>query len=727
MSKPEVPKIRKSVTKVAKTTKKAIVKADTKKKLAKAAVAPAAGLTKPEIKNSPGKIHGKYLKMVKKMDSKTRESYRNTMAGMAASKIKGNSRILNTIKPGTKETGKQRVLSLREEQARRIAAYTSKCGPKSYILNYPPNQEYDIGCGEIFLCANLIKIEKSDGTIIIAKRMVTPSGKHKGRLAFCEVNPPHDYAASLSGAKVTILDNQERVNVDNPKAVAAHTKILNQEEATRKKHIAEYKQKETYTYTSKPKTYKKSLDISSEKFSGKEENEFFTRELALVETKDGKKYHHIVTRAKINPRNRIRKMKGRWDERLVLEWAKDLEIRFGVPRILILGTSILESGRGHNRLSYELGNYFGIKPWGSLKRRMNKLARSKYPEYKELGDFKNNGKQDHMHYSDAWSSYVRYSQLISRAGRYKHATKYTNNPMMALACIALSGYCPSKTYIRSVGRVLRGISRKYNLTLGVIDYNELIAHMKNHNASKLSVKQMTDRLRPAAKEGFVKGFPGIQEKTPQKKQIPRRETLSPTKLGDTLSKKFSARPFKSNGVIKWTSGQEKLVLGSSSVSGVLHYHLSKNIARVGIGAYHAGNFLRYFKRHIWPNIKHFTPPKTVVLAGFALNGIYTSGNADKVINKSIERHKRIIRFLKKWGVKTVLIATNQPYGGQNSKKRQRLNEFNKRIREQGLTNDSVDLAKKVAPNGHCLPGTLADRVHLSKKAGRMAARMYEQA
>ena len=40
--------------------------------------------------------------------------------------------------------------------------------------------------------------------------------------------------------------------------------------------------------------------------------------------------------------------------------------------------------------------------------------------------------------------------------------------------------------------------------------------------------------------------------------------------------------------------------------------------------------------------------------------------------------------------------------------------------------DSVDLAKKIAPNGRCLPGTLADKVHLSKKAGQMAARMYEQ-
>jgi hypothetical protein len=137
---------------------------------------------------------------------------------------------------------------------------------------------------------------------------------------------------------------------------------------------------------------------------------------------------------------------------------------------------------------------------------MFKYAREKYPDARQLGDFKNNGRQEHMHYSDAWSSFVRYAQLISGTRRYNHALKYKNNPMMALACIALSGYCPSKTYIRSVGTVFRHLSKKYNLPLGYIDYPELLTHMKQYNPSRLTEQQIRARVKPAADAGFVRNF-----------------------------------------------------------------------------------------------------------------------------------------------------------------------------------------------------------------------------
>lgn len=278
------------------------------------------------------------------------------------------------------------------------------------------------------------------------------------------------------------------------------------DDSTRLKKEQEFYKKEKQ-YESKG-GYRQSLDVSSENFTGKVENRYFVRSLSLVETKDKQKYYHIVTRAKIDPDNGIRKMKGRWNERLALDWATDLENRFGVPRLMTLGTSILESGRGYNRLSYEFGNYFGIKPWGKLHKKMRGLARSKYPEYRELGDFSNGGRQDHMHYADAWSSFVRYSQLISGTGRYRHALQYKDNPMMALACIALSGYCPSNSYIRSVGRVYRRLGKKYGIPIGHIDYPELVAHMKRHNPSRLTEDQIRERVASAARDGFVSGFPG---------------------------------------------------------------------------------------------------------------------------------------------------------------------------------------------------------------------------
>ena len=79
---------------------------------------------------------------------------------------------------------------------------------------------------------------------------------------------------------------------------------------------------------------------------------------------------------------------------------------------------------------------------------------------------------------------------------------------MALAVIALSGYCPSKTYVRSVGRVFQHLGRKYGLPVGRVNYPELLAHMKRYNPSGLTETQIKERLRSAARAGMVTGFPG---------------------------------------------------------------------------------------------------------------------------------------------------------------------------------------------------------------------------
>lgn len=249
------------------------------------------------------------------------------------------------------------------------------------------------------------------------------------------------------------------------------------------------------------------LEIS--KFEDKEvrTGKYFNRSLTLVETKDGQKYWHIVTRANEDPSDGVREMGSHWNERRALKWAKDLEKRFGVPALNTLATAIFESGRGHNRLSYQLNNYFGIKPWWRLKASMKRIVRSKYPNYRILGDFRDNEKQDHMHYADAWSSFYRYAQLVSRAGRYRHCMKFKDNPIMFSATVALSGYCPSETYIRKISSVIRRVARKHGMNAGYIDYPVLKAHMAQHNPSKLSKEQLNARLEPARRSGYVRGMP----------------------------------------------------------------------------------------------------------------------------------------------------------------------------------------------------------------------------
>ncbi|MBN1494197.1 glucosaminidase domain-containing protein [Candidatus Peregrinibacteria bacterium] len=239
------------------------------------------------------------------------------------------------------------------------------------------------------------------------------------------------------------------------------------------------------------------------------ENSRFVRALTLFTTASGEKFYHTVARAKEDPPAGVpREMGGRWNEERIMQWGAELEKRYGIPAVLILTIARFESGRGVNRLSYELGNYFGIKPWGSLKRSMRRIAGTKYPDHREYGDFSNRGKQDHEHFADAWSSFVRYAELMSKTGRYGRGVEaFRGNAMMIVATQALSGYCPSRNYIKTAGQVMRSYAKKYNIEIGRIDYPQLMEFMRRHNPERLSVEEINLRLLPAKKAGFVDGMP----------------------------------------------------------------------------------------------------------------------------------------------------------------------------------------------------------------------------
>ncbi|MFH1533395.1 MAG: hypothetical protein ABID64_00505 [Nitrospirota bacterium] len=621
---------------VTKATKKTVLVTKTKKLRAKATGAPAAELAKPETsKHLPGKIHGKYYEMVKKIDPTAKESYRSTMASMEASKIRENSRILKTS--NKKETGKQRILNLREEQARRIAAYTSKCGPNSYILKYSPNQENTIGCGEIFLTANLIKIEK-DGSTIIAKRMVTPSGKHQGRLAFCDVNPPHDYIATHSSDKVTILDNQERVNINDPKAVATHIKILDQEETTRKAHAKKYKQDETVPTlpTSVSPTAKET--VSSSEYGQLDKNKSILSQIRDKLSPIQLKHVEIIIR--------------------LGKAVKTRDFPNGLPPNLIAAMIM------NAKMESDLRNIqSSCKNKNGTRERSFGLFQKNYDASKLKGETVEDFKKRFMDpvYN---TQYVINKNILGYTGKKLRAAAKAGasvQQLTSLFCIHIER--PAKKYLRGRQRAFASTKFFY--------------------------------LKSRPRENSIKEW-----------------SRTPDRIG-----RNAGHP---NVRTRLSNGQDKWIFSSSQGTLMeIGRGLLKNpkTGICAIGAYNSKNFFSYFMKNVWPRVKDFKLPKKIIIAGLYLNG---AGSWSP--QKSLEYHMRIVNFFKSKGVE-VKIATSQPYAKHNK----RINDFNDLLRTKGLTEDRIDLAKKVAPNGTCEKGTLADGLHLSYKTRKHFAKDLEQA
>lgn len=409
-------------------------------------------------------------------------------------------------------------LGFSEMTAQFLKQKVDKNGKFYFEVDLKGKSKYEDYIGAAHLCPDTwvkVAIEDAGGHVKTGYRKV-PGKDNVNGTKIGYYTDAGEYIVIYSGYKIYPLEVK-----NNPAQVKAEYEF--------------YKKTKTQTarYSSSGNRGPAPKNFEKDKTDNREirESGYFTRSLELFTAKSGEKYYHIVTKANEDPPEGLpRNFDEKWNEEIVLQWAVALQRKFGVPALLTITTAVFESGKGVNRLSYELNNYFGIKPWWRLKQDMNRIARTKYSNYQELGDFKNNGKQDHMHYADKWSSFVRYNQLISKAGRYKHGIQaFGHNPAMCIASNALSGYCPSNRYIKTGINVMHNLSRKYkqliagnpklqkmlgdvNLEVGYVDYQQLEQHFFPNGTDKkgrtgITHEKFRAMLEPAAQRGYVRGWP----------------------------------------------------------------------------------------------------------------------------------------------------------------------------------------------------------------------------
>ncbi len=191
-----------------------------------------------------GEIHGKYLERIKEVTPETAEKDHQRLSTISIEELRTSNLVL-TEKP--KEPLK-RAEGLRDETARRIAAFTSKYENDWYTIDYQKqdrgrtkrSHEMNTGLGEI--CAidpditNLM-VDRG-GEIIMCHRGIVPNGKHKGRLAFLDES--NNYVATHTGDRFKILNNEE-TNIKDQNALTTYIGKFDTDQQTRTDYKEEYR------------------------------------------------------------------------------------------------------------------------------------------------------------------------------------------------------------------------------------------------------------------------------------------------------------------------------------------------------------------------------------------------------------------------------------------------------------------------------------------------------
>lgn len=152
-----------------------------------------------------------------------------------------------------------------------------------------------------------------------------------------------------------------------------------------------------------------------------------------------------------------------------LPYAEQMEQKSGVPALVALAQSALETGWG----SVAPGNMmFGMKAGKSWKGEKQLLrtteyhstGKVKYPvviriEKLKTGKYKYWIKDWFRKYKSPFYSFLDYARLLNRT-RYQKAFQYKNDPVAFAREIAAAGYATDPNYFNTLRRIINTIKKK---------------------------------------------------------------------------------------------------------------------------------------------------------------------------------------------------------------------------------------------------------------------------
>ena len=156
-----------------------------------------------------GDLHNRYIEDISSL-TEFAENDRKKLGESTVPNIRFNHRLLNPAEEGEKD--EQKIVNLKTETARRIAAYTSVRDGDWYTLDYSSiggdEHLYGIGLGDVLLDPNVkdVLINRG-GEFIQATRGVPTSGNAAGRQSF--VDEQGEYIATYDGDRFKVLSSKE--------------------------------------------------------------------------------------------------------------------------------------------------------------------------------------------------------------------------------------------------------------------------------------------------------------------------------------------------------------------------------------------------------------------------------------------------------------------------------------------------------------------------------------
>lgn len=193
-----------------------------------------------------GKVHKTYIEKTEAIKEDDAEKDLKTLQDNDIKTIRFKSRLLKAKAENEDENAQ--ALSIKEETAKRIKAYTDKGANDWYTLNYQRlgsdkrgrTHEMNVGLGDILLDPDVkeILLKRSNGTIVKAHRGIVPSRQmYAGRQAFLDEN--NRYLDSYTGDSFRILSGDE-TDFKNPEAVKKYLSQFGEEEKTREENEKNY-------------------------------------------------------------------------------------------------------------------------------------------------------------------------------------------------------------------------------------------------------------------------------------------------------------------------------------------------------------------------------------------------------------------------------------------------------------------------------------------------------
>lgn len=587
------------------------------------------------------------------------------------------------------EKPEDKIKNLKEETARRVAAYTTINADGWYTLDYQKMQsdkkghahERYVGLGDILLDEDIrtISVKKDDKEAFTAYRGFTSEGRP------CFKTEAGRYVSTFTGDQFKIIEDEanHETNLKNAKDVEQYMARIEET----KKQTAPYKEELEKNGLRSRNSAR--YDYQNVEIGG--ESEIIKAQPLAEET--------IIAR--------LNAKREQADGAEIVAYGKSCTREYGIPWVIFKELVDVESTwdatayyKGKKKSDAAgLGEFIG-STWDSFVR--TRQGKS-HPKEWNLPDNHTLNRDDRfnpyvMLYATAWlmsdtkNKFNLSEKPIHEQGIIYYLAHHEGpggvKPYMDfLAEIQKDGTASGQTvrtqadvleqyykdpakYNRILGDGARSRVLKYGIEDWLTVYFKFAVRIGSRAAASdqnlvTEIQEKRKALGLYSEESFPSGNKRIAVRV-------EKRNLGEQEIYDEYFTKKENGEERLQAILKVKGGQDTWIFGSSIAVGTDRFR-SGNGAKTGvfgIGGFNSINFFQTLKEK-WPTLNTLEKPKKIVILGLVHN------EQGRNVQEIMDRHIKIVEFLRSQGIENVKIATAHEYADQNGST---LTDFNTLLR-----------------------------------------------